>query len=243
MLILTILALISLISSLTLRCFYCIMSQQQNHIHENYVSTANRIKAVSRIAIQTCRVCKLLNRFCYVIAAMFDKCASCAEIDKIIKHCEIISSNYINNQNTLLNHIIVSSLNLLNDVFIHSFLDLLKDTYTLNSIRFQYIFVFNCLHSLKVDSSLNFFNSSTNDSCFLLSSIDCSAQIFRAMKNKLTTMKNKLKTLKIENCRLFDRIKELKTKVESMNEMKNVDAAIDFLDRNFNDEKREYENE
>jgi hypothetical protein len=63
------------------------------------------------------------------------------------------------------------------------------------------------------------------------------------MKDKLTTMKNKLKALKIENRRLFDRIEELKTRVESMNEMKNVDAAIDFLDRDFDDEKREYENE
>jgi hypothetical protein len=63
------------------------------------------------------------------------------------------------------------------------------------------------------------------------------------MKDKLTTMKNKLKTLKIENRRLFDRIKELKTRVESMNEMKDVDVAIDFLDKNFDDEKREYENE
>jgi hypothetical protein len=63
------------------------------------------------------------------------------------------------------------------------------------------------------------------------------------MKDKLTIMKNKLKTLKIENRCLFDRIEELKTRVESMNEMKNVDAAIDFLDRDFDDEKREYENE
>jgi hypothetical protein len=63
------------------------------------------------------------------------------------------------------------------------------------------------------------------------------------MKDKLTIMKNKLKILKIENRRLFNRIKELKTRVESMNKMKNVDAAIDFLDKNFDDEKREYENE
>jgi hypothetical protein len=28
-----------------------------------------------------------------------------------------------------------------------------------------------------------------------------------------------------------------------MNKMKNVDAAINFLDRDFDDEKREYENE
>jgi hypothetical protein len=63
------------------------------------------------------------------------------------------------------------------------------------------------------------------------------------MKDKLTTMKNKLKTLKIENRDLFDRIKELKIKVESMNEMKDVDTAIDFLDKDFDDEKREYENE
>jgi hypothetical protein len=144
MLILTILALIFLISSLALRCFYCIMSQQQNHTHENHVSTANKIRAVSRIATQTCRVCKLSNRFCYVIVAMSNKCASCAEINKIIKHCEITSSNYINNQNTSLNHVIVSFLNLLDDVFIHSSLDLLKDTYALNSIRQSInIFVFN----------------------------------------------------------------------------------------------------
>jgi chaperonin cofactor prefoldin len=63
------------------------------------------------------------------------------------------------------------------------------------------------------------------------------------MKDKLTTMKNKLKTLKIENRRLFDRIEELKIRIESMNEITNVDAAIDFLDRDFDDEKREYENE
>jgi predicted nuclease with TOPRIM domain len=76
-----------------------------------------------------------------------------------------------------------------------------------------------------------------------LSSINRNAQAFKAMKVKLTTMKNKLKTLKIENRRLFNRIKELKTRVESMNEIKNVDAAIDFLDKDFDDEKREYENE
>jgi chaperonin cofactor prefoldin len=63
------------------------------------------------------------------------------------------------------------------------------------------------------------------------------------MKDKLTTMKNKLKTLKIENRRLFNRIKELKIKIENINEMKNIDAAINFFDRNFDDEKREYENE
>jgi hypothetical protein len=49
--------------------------------------------------------------------------------------------------------------------------------------------------------------------------------------------------LKIENRRLFNWIEELKIKVESMNEMKNVDVAIDFLDKDFDDEKREYENE
>jgi hypothetical protein len=97
MLILTVFALIFLISSLVLKCFYCIMSQQQNHTHENHVSTANRIRAISRIAIQTCRVCKLSNQSYYVIVAMSDKCASCVEINKIIKHCEITSSNYINN--------------------------------------------------------------------------------------------------------------------------------------------------
>jgi hypothetical protein len=151
MLILTVLALIFLISSLALRCFYCIMSQQQNYTHENHVSTANRIRVVSRIATQTCRVCKLSNRSCYVIAAMSDKCASCAETDKIIKHCEITSSNYINNQNTSLNHVIVSSLNLSDDVFIHLSLNLLKNTYALNSIRQSVnIFVSNISSSLIV---------------------------------------------------------------------------------------------
>jgi hypothetical protein len=175
---------------------------------------------------------------------MSDKCASCTKTDKIIKHCEITSSNYINNQNTSLNHVIVSFLNLSNDVFTHSSFDLLKDTYTLNSIRQSVnIFVSNCLDSLEVDSFFNFFNLLTNDSCFFLSSIDRSAQAFRTMKDKLTTMKNKLKTLKIENRRLFDRIEELKTRIESMNEMKDIDAAINFLDRDFNNEKREYENE
>jgi hypothetical protein len=131
-----------------------------------------------------------------------------------------------------------------NDVFTHSSLDLLKDTYVLNLIRqLINIFVSDCLHLLEVVHSLNFFNSSTNNSCFFLSSIDRSAQVFKAMKDKLTRIKNKLTILKIKNRCLFDRIKELKTKVESMNEMKNVDAAIDFLDRDFNDEKREYENE
>jgi hypothetical protein len=151
MLILTVLALIFLISSLALKCFYCIMFQQQNHTHENHISTASKIRAVSRIATQTCRVCKLSNWFCYIITAMSDKCASCAEIDKIIKHCEITSSNYINNQNTSLNHVIVSSLNLSNDVFIHSSFDVLKNTYTLNSIRQSVnIFVSNISSSLIV---------------------------------------------------------------------------------------------
>jgi hypothetical protein len=42
--------------------------------------------------------------------------------------------------------------------------------------------------------------------------------------------------MKIENRRLFNRIKKLKTRIENMNEMKNVDSAIEFLDRDFDDE-------
>jgi flagellar biosynthesis chaperone FliJ len=76
-----------------------------------------------------------------------------------------------------------------------------------------------------------------------LLSIDRSAQAFEAMKNKLTTIKNKLKTLKMKNRHLFDQIKELKIRIKSINKMKNVDAAIDFLDKDFDDEKRKYENE
>jgi hypothetical protein len=36
---------------------------------------------------------------------------------------------------------------------------------------------------------------------------------------------------------------ELNIRIESINEIKNVDAAIDFLDRDFDDEECEYKNE
>ncbi len=49
-------------------------------------------------------------------------------------------------------------------------------------------------------------------------------------------MMNKLTTLKIKNIRLFKRVEKLESKIENTNVMKNVDIAIDYLDKNFNDE-------
>jgi hypothetical protein len=44
---------------------------------------------------------------------------------------------------------------------------------------------------------------------------------------------NKLTTLKIDNIQLLKRVKELKSKIENM---KIVDEAIDYLNKDFNDE-------
>ncbi len=47
---------------------------------------------------------------------------------------------------------------------------------------------------------------------------------------------NKLTTLKIDNTRLLKRVEELKKKVEDMKNMKNVDAQIDYFNKDFSDE-------
>jgi predicted ATP-grasp superfamily ATP-dependent carboligase len=47
---------------------------------------------------------------------------------------------------------------------------------------------------------------------------------------------NKLTTLKIDNTRLLKRVKELKRRIEDMKNMKNVDAQIDYFNKDFSDE-------
>jgi hypothetical protein len=55
---------------------------------------------------------------------------------------------------------------------------------------------------------------------------------------KYEALKLSNQTLKINHQHMIDRIQELKIKIEHLNEMKNVDDAIDFLDKNFSEKKR-----
>jgi archaellum component FlaC len=81
--------------------------------------------------------------------------------------------------------------------------------------------------------AFNQYISSTKDFHLSLSSIERIAHAIKTMKNKLSTIINKLTTLKIDNIRLFKRVKKLKNKIENM---KIVDEAIDYLNKKFNDE-------
>jgi archaellum component FlaC len=81
--------------------------------------------------------------------------------------------------------------------------------------------------------ALNQYISSAKDFHLSLSSIERIAHAVKTMKNKLSTIMNKLTTLKIDNIRLFKRIKELKNKVENM---KIINEAIDYLNKDFSDE-------
>jgi hypothetical protein len=81
--------------------------------------------------------------------------------------------------------------------------------------------------------AFNQYISSAKDSHLSLSSIERIAYAVRTMKNKLSTIMNKLTTLKIDNIRLFKRVKELKSRIENM---KIVDEAIDYLNKDFSDE-------
>ncbi len=65
-------------------------------MNESHITIDNKIRAANRLIIQTCRLCHLRNRSCFVIAEMSNKCASCAKTNKIIKQCEVLSTNYIN---------------------------------------------------------------------------------------------------------------------------------------------------
>jgi regulator of replication initiation timing len=78
--------------------------------------------------------------------------------------------------------------------------------------------------------------SSAKNFHFSLSSIDQIAHAVQMIKNKLSTIMNKLTTLKIDNIRLLKRIEKLKNKVEDIKNMKNVDAQIDYFNRDFSDE-------
>jgi archaellum component FlaC len=86
---------------------------------------------------------------------------------------------------------------------------------------------------MKNTFAFNQYILSMKDFHLSLSSIERIAHAIKTMKNKLSTIMNKLKTLKIDNIRLLKRVKELKNKVE---DMKIVDEAIDYLNKNFNDE-------
>jgi hypothetical protein len=79
----------------------------------------------------------------------------------------------------------------------------------------------------------NQYISSAKNFHLSLSSIEQIAHAVKTMKNKLSTIMNKLMTLKIDNIRLLKRVKKLKNKIE---DMKIVDEAIDYLNKNFSDE-------
>jgi hypothetical protein len=68
----------------------------QNQMSESHITIDNKIKTANKLIIQTCRFCHLKNRFCFVIAEMSSKCTFCAKTNKIIKQCEVLSTNYIN---------------------------------------------------------------------------------------------------------------------------------------------------
>jgi hypothetical protein len=174
----------------TINHFCVIMSQQQNHVHESHVSIVNKIKAMSRIITQICRVCKLINRSCYVIAEMFDKCVFCAEIEKIIKQCDVTSHNYISS--TFIIHASASSkdvvfafsFNSTNIVFSSSSLSLLNDAFVVMSMnKSNDAFVFNSFKSMRDIFAFNQYISSTKDFHFSLSSIERIAHAIKTMKN------------------------------------------------------------
>jgi archaellum component FlaC len=81
--------------------------------------------------------------------------------------------------------------------------------------------------------AFNQYISLAKDFHLFLSSIERIAHAIKTMKNKLSTIMNKLTTLKIDNIRLLKRVKELKSKVE---DMKIVDEAIDYFNKDFSDE-------
>jgi hypothetical protein len=68
----------------------------QNQMNEFHITIDNKIRTASKLIIQTCRLCHLKNRFCFVIVEMSNKCEFCAKTNKIIKQCEVLSTNYIN---------------------------------------------------------------------------------------------------------------------------------------------------
>jgi hypothetical protein len=55
---------------------------------------------------------------------------------------------------------------------------------------------------------------------------------------KYEALKLSNQTLKISHQHMIDRIRELKIRVKRLNEMNDVDNAIDILDRNFSEEER-----
>ena len=64
--------------------------------NEIHLFIDNKIRAIDKKVIQSCRTCKLSNRFCYVATKIFEKCVSCAISSRIIKKCEIIFIEYEN---------------------------------------------------------------------------------------------------------------------------------------------------
>jgi hypothetical protein len=55
---------------------------------------------------------------------------------------------------------------------------------------------------------------------------------------KYEALKLNNQTFKISHQHMIDRIRELKIRVKRLNEMNDVDNAIDILDKNFSEEKR-----
>jgi hypothetical protein len=68
----------------------------RNQINESHITIDKKIRTANKLIIQTCRFCHLKNRSCYVIAEMSSKYAFCAKTNKIMKQCEILSTNFIN---------------------------------------------------------------------------------------------------------------------------------------------------
>ncbi len=256
------------------------MSISRNQTNEFHITIDNKIRTANRLIIQTCRLCHLKNRSCYVIAKMSSKCAFCAKTNKIIKQCEVLSTNYINIIEN--NDVHTSSKNIAhfhlsyksNNIFVIAFL---------NSHKSNNFLVVALNNSLNITLNTNTFDFNDHINIFTstntLTLVSCSDQnssvwkIVDSMQNKLSAMKKKSKaqknkndilkmkyellkkkieawkmkyetlklnnqTLKISHQHMIDRIQELKIRVKRLNEMNDVDNAIDILDRNFSEEKR-----
>ena len=72
------------------------MSSSLLRANEIHLFIDSKIRAIDQKIIQSCRTCRLLNRFCYVAMKIFEKCVSCAILSRIIKKCEVVFIEYIN---------------------------------------------------------------------------------------------------------------------------------------------------
>ena len=186
--------------------------------NEIHLFIDNKIWVIDRKVVQSCRIYKLSNQFCYVAMKIFEKCVSCAILSKIIKKCEVVFIEYV-------------KIHSFHDDFVNATSFSIFDS--MNDFFVALVFFKFFMNSVVTTASRSLWNLIEDETCFFVST-SCDDDRTHAKKTMLVKkMKRRISILKEDNCRLTQRVIRLKIIFEQHEKNNSIEWTINWLDKNF----------